>query len=56
MSAALNRIRMRLRVFEDAVRADEFKGGGDPADIPAIEDELRIAETELLDLIESYLK
>lgn len=36
-----------MQRFEAAVRADEFKGGGDPADIPAIELELYIARNEL---------
>ncbi len=34
--------------FEAAVRADEFKGGGHPNDIPAIEEEYHIAKAELI--------
>lgn len=44
-------MRSLLKNFEDAVRADETKGGGDPNDVPAKEAFYRDAKRNLYEAV-----
>lgn len=45
--AQWNHLRVLIRNHAIAVRDDEMKGGGDPADVELIEARLKVAELEL---------
>ena len=52
MRIVRRRVQKAVKRYANAVAEDSWKGGGDPADIPAIERELRESKAALSLLIE----
>jgi hypothetical protein len=49
-------VRAALGRYVEAKVADSWKGGGDPADWPAIEQHLRAARADMVRILKAHLK